>query len=156
MLHLVENHCFLCQKVCSGATSNSWSAAIVIKLSATLQDFYMADLHKSCWKKCSGTDEIKKEYTYSQWNDIVGEKYNAEYICDEYEDGAKYWYKEGKLHRLDGPAIDDVDGKIWYKECKLHRLDGPACEYADGQTTFWIEDVRYEEKDYWEKLKCST
>ena len=47
--------------------------------------------------------------------------------------GDKCWYKEGQLHREDGPAIEDVNGiKYWYKEGKLHRLNGPAIEFASG------------------------
>ena len=35
----------------------------------------------------------------------------------EYPDGNKYWYKEGKLHSEDGPAIIYPDGrKYWYIE----------------------------------------
>jgi len=37
----------------------------------------------------------------------------------EYNDGTKYWYKEGKLHRLGGPAKEWNDGvKFWYYEGK--------------------------------------
>ena len=37
----------------------------------------------------------------------------------------------GKLHREDGPAIEDSDGdKYWYLNDKLHREDGPAIERA--------------------------
>ena len=51
--------------------------------------------------------------------------------------GDKYWYREGKYHREDGPAIERSDGtKYWYKEDKFHREDGPAIEYADG-TKHW-------------------
>lgn len=43
------------------------------------------------------------------------------------EDGTKYWQQNGKLHRLDGPAIERVSGnKYWY-------LDG----------------IGYSEEDYW-------
>lgn len=58
----------------------------------------------------------------------------------EYDDGEKEWYKEGKCHREDGPAVELVDGtKIWYKEGKRHRLDGPAVEYRNGHKEWWIE-----------------
>jgi len=36
-----------------------------------------------------------------------------------YSYGAKYWCKEGKLHRLDGPAVEYSGGKCWYYEGKL-------------------------------------
>ena len=53
------------------------------------------------------------------------------------------WYRNGKLHRTDGPAIIFYrkDGKTvffkdWFVDDKLHRTDGPAyityCE--DGKT----------------------
>lgn len=70
----------------------------------------------------------------------------------EYDTGSKEWYKDGEPHRLDGPAIEYVDGKrIWYKEGKLHRLDGPAIEYPDGGVDWWIEDKQYSYKE-WKKL----
>ena len=41
--------------------------------------------------------------------------------------GNKYWYKDGKLHREDGPAVIFKNGdQQWYKEGRLHREDGPA------------------------------
>jgi len=41
--------------------------------------------------------------------------------------GAKYWYQNGILHRLDGPAvICPVGSQYWYKHGLLHREDGPA------------------------------
>lgn len=39
----------------------------------------------------------------------------------ELANGTKYWYKEGLLHREDGPAIEWSDGgKAWYLEGKLY------------------------------------
>ena len=39
-----------------------------------------------------------------------------------YDDGSKYWWLNGKLHREDGPAIEGADGdKSWYLNGKLHR-----------------------------------
>jgi hypothetical protein len=46
--------------------------------------------------------------------DAVPENYTG---CVEGIDGAKEWYKEGKLHRLDGPALEYNNGsKSWYIE----------------------------------------
>ncbi len=48
-------------------------------------------------------------------------------------DGNKSWYLNGKLHRIDGPAIEWADGsKSWYLNGELHRIDGPAIELANG------------------------
>ena len=30
--------------------------------------------------------------------------------------GDKFWYQDGLLHRLDGPAIEWADGKEWFIE----------------------------------------
>ena len=53
--------------------------------------------------------------------------------------GTKSWYLDGKLHRIDGPAIEDANGsKYWYLNGKLHRVDGPAVEYADGSKRWYL------------------
>ena len=48
--------------------------------------------------------------------------------------GTKRWYVgDGKLHRLDGPAVEELCGtKNWYREGKLHREGGPAVEEYKG------------------------
>jgi len=57
----------------------------------------------------------------------------------EYPNGTKEWYRNGKLHREDGPAIEHSDGsKSWYLNDKLHRVDGPAVEYADGSKSWYL------------------
>ncbi len=61
----------------------------------------------------------------------------------EYEIGTKIWYKEGKLHREDGPAIEVWDGtKEWWADGKCHRIDGPAIERTNGTKEWWVEDIR--------------
>jgi hypothetical protein len=55
--------------------------------------------------------------------------------------GTKEWYRYGKYHRLDGPAVEEADGsQWWYQYGKLHRLEGPAWEMADGSKEWWISD----------------
>ena len=50
-----------------------------------------------------------------------------------------YWYKRGKLHRCDGPAIEYSNGtRVWYKNNKQHRDDGPAYEGFDGHLEYWL------------------
>ena len=52
--------------------------------------------------------------------------------------GRIFWYENGCLHRLDGPAAESYGGaKEWYKNGKLHREDGPAVEFADGDKQCW-------------------
>ena len=67
----------------------------------------------------------------------------------------KYWYdSDGKWHRENGPAIEWADGgKFWYKHGKRHREDGPAYESVYGYKEYWLENIKYTEKEYWEKIK---
>ena len=56
------------------------------------------------------------------------------------------WFKEGKRHREDGPALEWADGhKIWYKEGKVHREDGPALEWADDTKSWYLNGVEVTE-----------
>ena len=58
-------------------------------------------------------------------------------------DGTFSWWKNGKIHRDDGPAIEGVSGaKSWYQNGKLHRDDGPAIEFADGTFAYYFEDIK--------------
>ena len=48
--------------------------------------------------------------------------------------GDKEWRMDGKLHRLNGPAIERANGaKEWYQNGKRHRLNGPAEERENGK-----------------------
>jgi hypothetical protein len=74
-----------------------------------------------------------------------------------YPNNDKIWYVEGKEHRIDGPAIMDANGdRYWYQNGRHHRLDGPAIECANGFRSFWIEDIEFEEKTYWEHIKTKS
>lgn len=44
----------------------------------------------------------------------------------KYHPGSTRWYKDGNLHRLDGPAYIDSREESWYKNNKRHRVGGPA------------------------------
>ena len=83
----------------------------------------------------------EKVYTVEEFNRLP---INERTGCLKHSSGDKRWFKEGKLHREGGPAIEFVDGeKRWFKEGKLHREDGPAIEWADGYKEFWLKDVSY-------------
>ena len=54
-------------------------------------------------------------------------------------DGTQEWRVNGKLHRLDGPAIICPDGgQAWFVNGQRHRTDGPACIYADGYQAWFV------------------
>lgn len=50
-----------------------------------------------------------------------------------------FWYKYGKLHRVDGPAMLSTDllYQAWYQYDKLHRVDGPALIQRDSEQWFY-------------------
>jgi hypothetical protein len=65
----------------------------------------------------------------------------------ECEDGDKLWYKKGKLHRKNRPAIEQNCGtKRWFINGLPHREDGPAIEYTDGDK-FWFINGRLHRED---------
>ena len=49
------------------------------------------------------------------------------------------WKVDGKLHRLDGPAVEWSDGsKEWWVNGLRHRLGGPAIDWIDGYQRWFI------------------
>jgi hypothetical protein len=68
-------------------------------------------------------------------------------------DGSKIWYKNGKIHRDDGPAIIAVDGsQFWSKDGKRHREDGPAVVRIGGAEEYWLNGKQYTQEEFEKKL----
>lgn len=71
----------------------------------------------------------------------------------EHANGDKEWYRDNQLHREYGPAVERVSGtKVWCLNNKLHRLDGPAVEWANGKKEYWVVGDKYTEKE-WSKRR---
>lgn len=78
----------------------------------------------------------------------------------EFSSGTKKWFKNNKLHRIDGPAIIWCDNsEEWLKNGKLHCLTGPAKLYKKYQIDdigiknyyikeWWINGIEYNEYDF--------
>jgi hypothetical protein len=75
-----------------------------------------------------------------------------------YWPGRVGWWRHGKLHRDDGPALvvpcfgtgrDDAHRGFtaWYADGVLHREDGPAKIYANGDREWWHHGVQREERE---------
>ena len=43
--------------------------------------------------------------------------------------------------------------KYWYLNGKLHRVDGPAVEWSSGSKMWYLNGIYYYESDYWKELK---
>jgi len=77
-----------------------------------------------------------------------------EYKVKVHENGTKFWYLNGKLHREDGPACEYANGdKEWYLNNQLHREDGPAIEWSDGTKGWFLNDERLTEEEFINKTK---
>jgi len=78
-----------------------------------------------------------------------GKRHRLDGPAVEYADGSKSWYQNGKSHREDGPAIEEAnDDKYWYQNDELHRLDGPAIEDANGYKAWYIEGKELTEEEF--------
>ena len=53
----------------------------------------------------------------------------------------RYYNANGRLHRMEGPAVEWEGGSRWYQNGKLHRTDGPAVVYANGTRYWWQNDL---------------
>ena len=68
--------------------------------------------------------------------------------------GTKRWYLDGKLHRVDGPAVEWADGsKYWFLNDKLHRVDGPAVEGFDGGKSWYLDGKCLTQAQWLEAVK---
>lgn len=54
----------------------------------------------------------------------------------------KEGFVDGRLHRIDGPAIEWSDGtREWFVNGKRHRTDGPAIEWMNGTKEWFVNGV---------------
>lgn len=71
-------------------------------------------------------------------------------------DGVKIYTMLGRIHRIDGPAVEHPNGKkVWKRHGETHRLDGPAIEHADGSVEYWVYDTRIPESIFNQKYKIT-
>lgn len=61
--------------------------------------------------------------------------------------GIKKWYRNGVLHREDGPAAIDRTSKEWWFQGKLHRVGDPAVVRL-GHKEWWENGVRHRGGDF--------
>ena len=71
----------------------------------------------------------------------------------EWINGNKHWLLSDRLHRTDGPAIDLVETELgtvkkWSINGKYHREDGPAVEFGNGYKEWWMNGVQYSKEEF--------
>jgi len=88
------------------------------------------------------------EFGTKTWMNKNGKLHRLDGPAIEYTDGIKYWYQNGLRHRLDGPAIEFPNGgKEWWVNGVIHREDGPAFIFSSGRKSWYLNDVRYLTKE---------
>ena len=66
-----------------------------------------------------------------------------------YASGDQRWYQNGQYHRIDGPAVVFADGaQYWYQNGQRHRTDGPAVIYADGEQRWCLKGIHYTKEEW--------
>ena len=86
--------------------------------------------------------DIEYRNTENQLHRIYGPAYISTIFKIE------VWYKEGKMHRENGPCYTRGPINVWMYEGKPHRLDGPAVIELAGPKQYWIHGVRMCRKEY--------
>lgn len=72
--------------------------------------------------------------------------------------GTKWYYKDGLLHREDGPAVLYADGsESWFMNGVLHRTGGPARDWVSGNEEWYQHGEPYQpsahERMDWKMIK---
>ena len=75
--------------------------------------------------------QIVKEFTLEEWNQMT----TGSFTCN----GTTFHLKNGVPHKIGAPAVQAEKCIYYYEEGKLHRLDGPAIK--------WISDKCFPEED---------
>ena len=79
-----------------------------------------------------------------KWLNKEGKLHRVEGPAIEWIEGSRQWYLNGELHRVDGPAIEWASGrKEWWLNGIIHRLDGPAIEWSSGTKEWWVAGQRH-------------
>jgi len=88
------------------------------------------------------------DYGNKEWRNKSGRLHRLDGPAIEYYYGDKYWYQNGKRHRIGAPAVECVNGdKIWYQNGQFHRIDGPAIEYTNGIKFWYYRGCHFETKE---------
>jgi len=75
------------------------------------------------------------------------------FLCGEGPHWFTAWYRNGKLHRKDGPAYIHTETQEWYLDGKLHRTDGPARITKWGDRYYINDFLCYEKSDWLQRIR---
>jgi hypothetical protein len=119
-----------------------------IKHLASMEVPFKIDEYGNEYYKTKDGERIESPNGTKYWY-VNGKQHRLDGPAVEWADGSKSWWVNDELHRLDGPAVEGADGlKAWHINGKLHRTDGPAVEGADGTKEWFIKGVKMTEEEF--------
>lgn len=69
-------------------------------------------------------------------------------------DNIDFLDENGDYHRINHPAFIARERQSWFKHGKYHRLDGPAVN-TYYYNYYYIDDIRHTEEEFYKKTKIS-
>lgn len=96
-------------------------------------------------------DSFPKDMEYRNTEGRLHRIYGPAYVSTHYK--VEEWYKDGELHRVNGPARTHKDSKWYYVDGKLHRLDGPAVDAKGHPKQYWIGGQKLSPKEYKKEIE---
>jgi hypothetical protein len=83
-----------------------------------------------------------------KWKNKIGRLHRLDGPAVEFANGTKEWHQNGQFHRSSGPAYVRANGhKEWHFRGMLHREDGPAIIFSSGRKGWWIRGAKYKTKE---------
>lgn len=109
----------------------------------------ITDIYEEIIKKSTGVFKDRNGDIYYLLN---GKHHKSDGPAIEQLRGTKWWYLYGQFHRINGPAIEYSDGdKSWYFRGKLHRSNGPAIEKQNGyKYWYYYGEFADSEKEFYD------
>lgn len=117
-----------------------------------LEFYWLCDqgISKDRFDRIVSESDIKCEKRHGNYNISIYKKGTDVYHCEDMpshiNSTSKTWYKNGIMHRDDGPAFENIYGtKYWVSDGFYHRLDGPA--YINGNhSEYWVDGLKVSEE----------
>jgi hypothetical protein len=84
------------------------------------------------------------------WRNKEGRLHRLDGPAIEWDNGDKEWFIDGCYCRLDnGPTVEYHTGtREWWLGEKLHRLDGPAVVYSNNDEEWFVDDERLTQEQF--------
>jgi hypothetical protein len=129
-----------------------WEVRAPHHANSKFNDWRDFSIHNFITGKRTHFSEAEISYHKREYEEVMGTELEfriKESRMIEYSNGSKAWWKNHRLHRLDGPAFIYGNGdKVWYIDGKIHRTDGPAVEYVSGEKYWFLNDELIDKREF--------